>query len=102
VGDALIESTDTGLFSVKGAVYFHNATQLRLQGEKLLKRHASGDCEIDLQHVSNAGSAALSVLLCWLRLADQNDINLTFANLPDDLASLAKVSGMDEIFSLPA
>jgi phospholipid transport system transporter-binding protein len=57
------------------------------------------DWKVDLAQVEAADSAAVSMLLGWLRNAQQHEAKLTFINVPDNLRSLADLYGVAE--SLP-
>jgi phospholipid transport system transporter-binding protein len=56
--------------------------------------------EIDFGQVEAVDSAAVSLLLCWLRRAQHDNIALVFSRLPDNLLSLARLYGVAEL--LPA
>jgi phospholipid transport system transporter-binding protein len=57
------------------------------------------DWTIDLAQVEAADSAAVSLLLGWLRNAQRHEAKLAFVNVPDNLRSLADLYGVAE--SLP-
>ena len=55
----------------------------------------AGDAlEIDLSGVSDVDTAALSLLFEWMRRAEARNCKLTFAHLPENLASLATLYGV--------
>jgi len=56
--------------------------------------------EVDLKDVSRADSAGLALLVEWLREAENADNEIVFINVPDQLLSIARVCGLDEILSL--
>lgn len=58
------------------------------------------DWKIDLAQVEAADSAAVSLLLGWLRNAQQHEAKLTFLNVPDDLRSLADLYGVADALPL--
>ena len=64
----------------------------RMQGEARL--------EVDLRGVSRADSAGLALLVEWLREAENTGNEIVFVNVPDQLLSIARVCGLDEILSL--
>lgn len=49
---------------------------------------------VDLAQVEAADSAAVSLLLAWLRNAQKHEAKLTFINVPDNLRSLASLYGV--------
>jgi phospholipid transport system transporter-binding protein len=56
-----------------------------------------GTVAIDLAQVEASDSAAVSLLLCWLRRAQHDGITLRFSHIPDDLLSLARLYGVAEL-----
>ena len=58
--------------------------------------------EIDFAKVEAVDSAAVSLLLCWLRRAQQHNTMLRFSNMPDNLLSLAHLYGVAELFPAAA
>lgn len=57
----------------------------------------AADLEIDLQGVTTVDTASISLLLEWLRQSGARGAKLTFANLPENLLSLAKLYGVLEL-----
>jgi phospholipid transport system transporter-binding protein len=55
---------------------------------------------VDLAQVEAADSAAVSMLLGWLRNAQRHGANLSFVNVPDNLRSLADLYGVAEALPL--
>ncbi|HEX5539710.1 MAG TPA: STAS domain-containing protein [Methylophilaceae bacterium] len=53
--------------------------------------------EIDLAAVSDVDTTAISLLFEWMRQAQAGRCQLTFANLPENLASLATLYGVLEL-----
>jgi phospholipid transport system transporter-binding protein len=58
------------------------------------------DWTIDLAQVEEADSAAVSLLLAWLRNAQRYETKLTFINVPDNLRSLADLYGVADALPL--
>lgn len=55
---------------------------------------------IDLAQVEAVDSAAVSLLLVWLRASLRNGVNLCFANVPENLLSLARLYGVVDLLPL--
>ena len=55
---------------------------------------------IDLAQVEEADSAAVSMLLAWLRNAQRHEARLIFVNVPDTLHSLAELYGVADALPL--
>lgn len=58
------------------------------------------DWTIDLALVEEADSAAVSLLLAWLRNAQRYEAKLNFINVPDNLHSLADLYGVADALPL--
>jgi len=54
---------------------------------------------IDLAEVSRSDSAGLALLLEWQRVAEQQDIQLSFRNLPEQMQAIIQVSGLEKLIS---
>ena len=65
-----------------------------------LQPDGNGVLEIDLARVEAVDSAAVSLLLSWLRRAQRNNVTLSFSNVPDNLLSLANLYGVAEMLPL--
>ncbi|MDE1460612.1 STAS domain-containing protein [Spartinivicinus poritis] len=97
--DGEVLSTAPGQLKLVGSVTFRAAATIEQQGRELLIKQA-GNCTVDLSEVREAGSAALSVLLSWMRQAHHLSINLSIVNMPTDLYDLARVSGLDTVLPI--
>lgn len=62
-----------------------------------LQADGNGALEIDFGRVEVVDSAAVSLLLCWLRRAHEVRVTLRFSNLPENLSSLARLYGVAEL-----
>ena len=56
-----------------------------------------GDCEIDFTNIKRVDSSSLSLCLCFLRLAKQQEKKLSFVNVPKDMIAIADLVGLKEI-----
>jgi len=95
LGISLIRVSDHKL-EISGDMVFASATWLRCEGEKLLP--GMGELiEVDLAQVGRVGSVGISVLLCWLRMAQVLGKELRFINAPDDMMDVSRVSSLDSV-----
>jgi phospholipid transport system transporter-binding protein len=92
IDDARYRVTGALTFPYVGEFYRHSVGELG-RGERL---------RIDLAGVSRADSAGLALLLEWLRAVRLGGGTVEFANIPAQLASLIRLSGLAEPFALPA
>jgi phospholipid transport system transporter-binding protein len=63
---------------------------------------ATREVEIDLSAVSEVDTATISLLFEWLRHAHSHKCKVHYANLPENLSSLAKLYGVLELIPLAA
>jgi phospholipid transport system transporter-binding protein len=55
---------------------------------------------VDLAGVEGADSAAVSMLLSWVRNAQRYGANISFVNIPKNLRSLADLYGVADVLPL--
>ena len=82
---------------VGGTVTLANVMRVVEEGRRHLEE---GVQTIDLSEVTEMDSSLLAAMLSWLRDAKAREHELTFANLPDALLTIARLYGVDRL--LPA
>lgn len=87
---------DDNRFAVEGDMQVNDALGLREQGEAMLGSLAS-PVTVDLKGALNVGSVGVSVLMCWIRKAEQLGKKLVVVNMPDKMYDVSRVSGLDEL-----
>lgn len=60
-------------------------------------RALAGDLRVDLSALTDVDSAALALLLDWIRTARSANHRLAVTGMPDGLASLAELYGVSEL-----
>lgn len=65
-----------------------------------LQAGAKTQLEVDMSQVEAVDSAAVSLMLAWLREAQRGNISLCFSHIPDNLMSLARLYGVAELLPL--
>ncbi len=85
-------------FRVRGALTIATVNEALRESTPLFE--LPGDWELDFSAVEDVDSAAVSLMLEWLRQAELRGRPLRFANLPDNLECLLEVYGIHEL--LPA
>lgn len=78
---------------VAGPMVIASATALKSAGESAL----DGVSVVDLARVDDADSAAVAVLLAWMRRASERQQPLTIVNAPESIRSLAALYGVAEL-----
>jgi len=95
LGVSLIR-VDENRLAISGDMLFGAATRLRGEGEKLLPGMGQ-QITIDLAQVGRVGSVGISVLLCWLRMAQVLGKQITIINVPEDMLDVSRVSSLDSV-----
>lgn len=95
---ANISLSDNGVIVVEGDLDFSTVLHLRRQGEQMI-RDSGDDVVVSFSGVTSSGSAAVSLMLCWLRAAKQGGQGICFQCVPDLLRSIIDVSGLSSALS---
>ena len=95
MSEAQLEALGNGRFALQGPVTFSTAAALLKAGNRLFP--ASASVSLDLSKVTRVDSAALALLIEWLRLAERSGHSLQFSGMPEKLRSIARLTGTDEI-----
>lgn len=86
-----------GLLRVSGRLTVETVAS---QAGLVTQAAGQSDLVIDMQQVETVDSAAVSLLLSWLREAQRNKVNLCFAHVPENLLSLARLYDVAELLPL--
>lgn len=96
-GDARLEA-DGNVLCVLGEADFTVAATLAATGCEWLHRQAEGSrIRFDLSRVDQASSAALSVMLEWLRCARRRQLMVESVRLSSPLSRLTAMAGLDRL-----
>jgi len=60
----------------------------------------SGPLVVDLEQVDIVDSAAVSLMLSWLRQAKVQNVDISFIHVPKNLQSLVDLYGLSEVLPL--
>jgi len=95
--DNFIEQHD-GSYALHGELSFAAVPALVTQSRVWL---AAGEdsVTIDMAGVGRADSAGLALMLEWMKQAGRSGQQIHFINIPDQLNSLIRVSGLTEAFA---
>ncbi len=99
MSDVSIEARGDGRYFLTGALTFATAPKVYAQGNALFAKDDSA-VTLDLQGVDRTDSAGLALLLEWLRTAKQQNKIVQFQNIPPQMQSMARLSGLDDILAL--
>ena len=97
---ATLTTTGAGQVAVAGPMTFATAGELLRASQVLFAGSSTAAAlgiAINLQQVSTVDSAALALLLEWLRWGRSERRAVAFQNLPEKLVAIARLSGVDEL-----
>lgn len=91
----------SGRWGLSGVLDFATVTQLAQAGERLLRQVPDAAAiEVDLSGVEQANSAGLALLIQWLEMAQERDIQLSYRHLPDSLQRIAAFSNLQDLLPI--
>ena len=80
---------------ISGELNFVTVVNLWSESLPLLAKHNA--LHIDLSRITSANSAALALLLEWLKYARRENKTISFKNTPSQIQSIAAVAGIDNL-----
>lgn len=86
-----------GRYALKGDVGFETVTDLLERSRDPFSREQR--IELDFSGVTSSDSAALALLIEWIRMARARGIQIAFTRLPGQLLALAGISDLDDVFA---
>lgn len=97
----VLTATADGL-EVSGNLGTGVAADLATAGEQWLTRGEAASLTLDFRGVERASSAAISVLLQWLRTCRGCDVSVDQVRLSEPLRRLTQLAELDTLFDRPA
>lgn len=89
---------DSNHAHLSGDLTLVTVTPLVAQGEALIQQ-ASDTWQIDLQNVGRVSSAAVALLLDWVRYANRVGKHIRLQHLPDDMRPIIAISDLESLFA---
>jgi phospholipid transport system transporter-binding protein len=83
---------------VSGNIDHHSVLALINTGQQHIVSASHADVIFDWSRVTHANSAALALILHWLRLAQSHNKNIIHQNAPEFLIALARLSQLEFLF----
>jgi phospholipid transport system transporter-binding protein len=80
------------VYAVEGPITMGESSARLAEGDEALAR---GESEFSLKRLAGSDSSALAVLLAWRRRAQQRNGSLSFVEVPQSLATLAGLYGVE-------
>lgn len=94
---ARFEAASEGRYRVAGVLDATTVPLLLRESEARIASASASDVHIDLSGVTESDSAGLALLLEWLRIARQRKLAVHFANVPAQVAALARISEVEAL-----
>jgi phospholipid transport system transporter-binding protein len=98
MADATLIDNGAGNWLLQGELGFQSVAGILKHAGAMMAGEAR--LQVDLRDVTRADSAGLALLVEWLRESENAGNDIVFVNVPDQLLSIARVCGLDEILSL--
>ena len=98
MAEATLVDDGAGSWLLQGELGFESVSGVLQRAGTMMQ--GEGRLQLDLKGVTRADSAGLALLVEWLREAEYAGNEIVFINVPDQLLSIARVCGLDEILSL--
>lgn len=83
----------TGGFTLSGPVMIETVSSL------VDRFPTDASASIDLQQITRADSAALTLFLAWKRQAKNSGVTLQFTNWPENLLSLVRLYSLESVLT---
>lgn len=89
---------ENDVIHLRGNLDFNNAMSIY---KTSLNAFSTAQIKIvfDFSELQSANSAALGLIINWMKLARKNNKAIQFKNLSEDIMSLAKASGLDKLIT---
>jgi phospholipid transport system transporter-binding protein len=95
MADSGITVADDGSWVLSGELDFDTVPALLAhKGARMKQGH---DIRVDLAGVTRVDSAGLALLVEWLRESKRKGLSISFEHVPEQLASIAQICGLEEI-----
>ncbi len=88
---------ETGNFFLQGTLTFTSINNKTVNAFSVQIPDATNKIILDLKQVTAFDSAGLALLIEWIRLAENRNIKLQFANIPDQLLAIARLGGLERV-----
>ena len=94
---ALLTKVNANMAALSGDLTHITVVDVLPQGLRLLAQ-AESEWVLDMQNVGQLSSAAVALLLEWLRAANQANKTLALRNFPQHLWPLIRISDLEPVF----
>lgn len=96
---AKISNNANGEYLIEGELDKNSVPLLASQAQQVLVA-ASNKLVIDLAAVTRSDSAGVALLVEWMQLAEQRQLEIQFRHLPQQMRDIAHASNLDELLPI--
>jgi len=100
--DSMLESLGPARLRLSGKLNLSTVNNVQKQVKGWLDREDARQLLIDLSGVDYCDSSGVALLLVWVRYARKQQKDINYANLPEQLLAIAKISGLEGIMPISA
>ncbi|MBB3104681.1 STAS domain-containing protein [Azomonas macrocytogenes] len=100
MSDGGVSLGEAGELRLSGILDYRTGPELLRSGKVLIGQSKAERLVVDCSAVDKSSSVGVSLLLAYMRLAKKQGRELDIVNLPQDMAHIAEVSGLQDILSL--
>lgn len=93
-----LQAIEASHASLSGDLTLFNVAALVEPGERLIDQARGGAWHLDLAQVTGVSSAAVALLLDWLRYATHVGVRLQLQHLPDAMRPIIAISDLEMVF----
>lgn len=86
-----------GQFQVSGELSFGTVNAVLDESRRSIFTQPAPEIDMDLNGVSRADSAGLALLIQWMRMAQANNSEIRFHNLPQQLLAIARAGELESL-----
>lgn len=94
-----LQAIDAKHARLSGDLTLYSVAVLVEPGERLIDQAQGDTWHLDLASVSSVSSAAVALLLDWLRYATQVGVRLQLQHIPDDMRPIIAISDLETLFA---
>ena len=90
-----ISTSNQGHITLKGDLTFASINKKTIKAIDFGHSRYSHSINIDLSEVNSSDSAGLALMIEWIKLSKQHNTEINFSHIPEQLLTLAKLSGFE-------
>lgn len=97
---SLSQQSEPAHWLLSGVVALHTVLPLLPQGRRCIDATSEAVTTVDLSGITESDSAAVALLIDWLRYAHKRQKQLVFTNMPAKMRDVVQVSDLEEVLSV--